>query len=465
MANSTRREHLTYLGAALTLSTAACNSVGTSQVSSLEAAPVRPECPHFGKDGSFLTTYDASKSIFVRTLFQLNFDDLAEDPRLAEELRKAGINTITTGLYSNPVDSHSPDYESWYEGWSGYWRNVELNSDSLGTSLLLTGDDIMRENYQMTNSLTGPWSARALRTALEAAKQSNRVIGVEMMDEVVGDIIPPDFMTLMKIVKTAKARPLLAWPVVSGSTTAAVAHWMGNPEMSDYSSVYWSLPNGTDRSLEAYRRTMAYTVRNWRPFLQLNRPMLLLVSVAGEFYTKRVPGSDYTPGQDHLQGRPNSPLAIAVQIMYAAIAGAAGVRLYLYDGPHLKKERAGNPVGTIDLQTGTAPGSARWVALAGALNLIKDLEPYLLQATIPAPDLGPEVITSVRSGPYSVLVLALNFSSRSVTRCVDLDSFRRKNLKVYRITDREARVTSEPDRWPQRIQFEAGETVAWLFLG
>jgi hypothetical protein len=464
MAKSTRREHLTRLGAAPSVFTAACKSLRSLQGSPLEAAPVRPEYPHFGKDGSLITKYDSNKSIFARTLFQLNFDDLAEDPRLAEELERAGINTITTGLYSNPVDSHSPDYESWYEGWSGYWRNVELNSNRLGMSLLLTGDDIMRESYQMANSLTGSWSARALRTALETARQSNRVLGVEMMDEVVGDSIPPDFLKLMSIINTARIRPLLTWPAVSGSSTAAVARWMGNPEMSDYSSVYWSLPNGTDRSLEAYRTTMAHTVRRWRPFLQQNRPMVLLVSVAGEFYTKRVPGGDYAPGQDHLQGKPNTPLAIAVQIMYAAIAGAAGVRLYLYDGPHLRKERADSPIGRSDLQTGSAPGSARWEALAGALNLIKALEPYLLQATIPAPDLGPEVIMSVRSGPDSVLVLALNFSSRSVTRSVDLSPYRRKNLKVYRLLDREARVTSDPNSWPQHIQFQPGETVAWLFF-
>src|SRR5215472_16513349 len=452
MGDSTRREHLTRLGAAMSVFDAACNSIGTSSVSRLEAAPVRPEYPHFGKDGSVLTRYDPNKSIFVRTLFQLNFDDLAEDQSLGKELRKAGINTITTGLYSNPADSGVKDYDSWYQGWSGYWRNVERNSDRLGMSLLLTGDDIMRENYQMANSLTGPWSARALRTALETARQSNRVVGIEMMHEVVGDTIPAEFTKLMQIIKTAKTRPLLTWPVVSGSSTTAVAHWMGNAEMSDYSSIYWSLPNGTDRSLEAYRRTMAHTVRSWRPLLQPNRPMLLLVSVAGEFYTKRVHDINYTPGRDVLQGRPNSPLAIAVQIMYAAIAGAAGVRLYLYDGPHLKKERADSPVGTIDLQTGTAPGSTRWVALAGALNLINNLEPYLFQATIPAPQLGSEVITSVRSGPDSVLVLALNFSSRTVTRSVNLSHYRRTSLEVYRLLDGEARVISQADAWPQRVQ-------------
>lgn len=409
-------------------------------------------------------TYDHKRSIFVRTLFQLNFDDIAADATLGKELKAAGINTVTTGLYSNPADSGSPDYATWYEGWSGYWRNLEVNADRLDMSLLLTGDDLMREKYQMANSLSGPWSTRAVHTALETARQSNRVIGVEMMDEVVGDTIPPEFTRLMSIVKAAKTRPYLTWPVVSGSSTTAVANWMGNPDMSDYSSIYWSLPNGTARNLEAYRRTMAHTVQMWRPFLQQNKPVLLLVSIAGEFYTKRIDGGAYNTDKDLLQGKPNSPVAIAAQIMYAAIAGAAGVRMYLYDGPHLKKERAESPAGTIDLQTGSAPGSARWVALSGALNLIKDLEPYLLQATVAAPDLGPEIVTTARSGPGSMLVMALNFSSQSITRLVDLSQLGSGGAKVYRLLDREAAVTTEDAGKPQSTHFKPGETVAWLFL-
>jgi hypothetical protein len=411
-----------------------------------------------------LTTYDPKRSIFVRTLFQLNFDDLAADPDLEHDLKDAGINTITTGLYSNPADSAISDYAKWYEGWSGYWRNVEAQAERLGMTLLLSGDDMMREKYQLANSITVPWSGVAIRTALETAKHSNRVIGVEMMDEAVGDIIPSDFMRLMQIVKTARDRPYLTWPVVSGSSTKAVARWMGDPNMSDYATIYWSLPNGTDRSLEAYRRTMAQTVKSWRPFIQQDRPFFLLVSVAGEFYTKRTSGANYTEGRDLLQGRPNPPLAVAVQIMYAAIAGAAGVRLYLYDGPHLKKERADSPLGTIDLQTGTAPGSSRWAAISGALNLIKGLEPFLLQPTIPAPDLGPDILTSARLGTGSVLIMALNFSSRTVTRRVDLSFYPASSARVYRLLDGPATVTTEGVNPALPTRFRPGETVMWLFL-
>ena len=59
----------------------------------VESAPIRPDYPHFARDGSLLTAYDPKRSIFVRTLFQLNFDDLAAEPDLAEELKAAGINT------------------------------------------------------------------------------------------------------------------------------------------------------------------------------------------------------------------------------------------------------------------------------------------------------------------------------------------------------------------------------------
>ncbi len=464
MSDLTRREHLALLSSVISLSAAACCCSSNLNASlEVESAPIRRDYPHFARDGSLLVAYDPKRSIFVRTLFQLNFDDLAANPDLEQDLRDAGINTITTGLYANPADGGISDYAKWYEGWSGYWRNVEGQAERLGMTLLLSGDDIMREQYQMANSITVPWSAVAIRTALETAKHSNRVIGVEMMDEAVGDIIPPDFMRLMQIVRTARDRPYLTWPVVSGSSTKTVARWMGDPKMSDYATIYWSLQDGTDRTLEAYRRAMAQTVKRWRPFIQQDRPFLLLVSVAGEFYTKRTSGANYTDGKDLLQGKPNSPRAVAVQIMYAVIAGAAGVRLYLYDGPHLKKERADSPIGTIDLQTGTAPRSSRWIAIAGAMNLIKSLEPFLLQATIPAPDLGPEILTSARVGPSSVLIMALNFSSRTITRNVDLSSYPTSNARVYRLLDGAAKVTTEGINLAQPTTFRPGETVTWLF--
>src|SRR5262249_27709440 len=128
------------------------------------------------------------------------------------------------------------------------------------------------------------------------------------------------------------------------------------------------------------------------------------------------------------------------------------------------KERADSPVDTIDLQTGTAPGSSRWTAISGALNLIKGLEPFLLQPTIPAPDLGPDILTSARLGPGSVLIMALNFSSRTVTRRVDLSFYPASSARVYRLLDGPATVTTEGVNPALPTRFRPGETVMWLFL-
>jgi hypothetical protein len=118
---------------------------------------------------------------FVRTLFQLNFDDIAANQTLPSKLQAAAVNTITTGSYDNLADSDSPDYASWFNGWNSYWTGVEANAQKYGSSLLLTGDDIAREPYQLLNSIGNSWSGDAIRAALAKARDSKRVVGIEMV--------------------------------------------------------------------------------------------------------------------------------------------------------------------------------------------------------------------------------------------------------------------------------------------
>jgi len=448
---------------------------------------------HFGKDGSVLTDYDPSRSLFVRTLFELNFDDIAADPALASKLQVAAVNTITTGLYDNPADSGSPDYATWYDGWSGYWSNLESNAQKYGFSLLLTGDDIAREPYELLNSVTNSWSADAIRTSLAWARDSRRVIGIEMVDEVNaiwGDTPHPTdgrwqslgvpdsaFSTLMQIINGVPGRPRITWPVISGSDSNAVANWMGDPAYADYTSDYWALMDWpaypTGASLNDFQRPMDGAIYGRMPWVQSGQPTLALASISGPFYTKKTAGSQYVPGRDAQQMPPVPITAVAAQIIYAAEAGAAGVRLYAYDTQDLKHQRSSAPIGTIDLQTGSDPftvGTDRWAAMSAAFNLIAQVEPYLLRAQINALNLGPQFVTAARKGPASTLFMATNFSEAASTVTLDLSPYFTQptaHVTLYRLwgsnlTSTDITVSAGTLRHAQ-VSFQPGETVVWVF--
>jgi hypothetical protein len=448
---------------------------------------------HFGKDGSLLTDYDPARSLFLRTLFQLNFDDIAATPALASQLHSAAVNTITTGLYDNPADAGSPDYATWYDGWNGYWSNVVSSAQTLGFSLLLTGDDLAREPYELLNSITNSWSADAIRTALASARDSGRVIGIEMVDEVNalwGDTPHPTdgrwqnlgvpdsaFGTLMQIMNGVPGRPMITWPVISGSDPNAVANWMGDPAWADYTSDYWALMDWpaypTGASLNDFQRPMDGAIYGRIPWIQSGRPTLTLGSISGPFYTKRVSGLQYVPGMDALQMPPVPMAAVAAQIMYAAEAGAAGVRMYAYDSQDLKYQRSSAPAGTIDLQTGSDPftvGTDRWAAMSAAFNLIAQLEPYLLRTQIHALNLGPRFVAAARQGPTSTLFMATNFSEAVSAVTLDLSPYFVQPMRratLYRLwgpnlltTD----ITASAGNLSQaQVSFQPGETVVWVF--
>jgi hypothetical protein len=448
---------------------------------------------HFGKDGSLLTDYDPARSLFVRTLFQLNFDDIAATPALASQLHSAGVNTITTGLYDNPADAGSPDYGTWYEGWNGYWNNVVSNAQTLGFSLLLTGDDIAREPYQLLNSITNSWSTDAIRTALASARDSRRVISIEMVDEVNamwGDTPRPTdgrwqslgvpdsaFGTLMQIMNGVPGRPMITWPVVSGSDASAVANWMGDPAFADYTSDYWAIMDWpaypTGASLNDFQSAMDGALYGRMPWVQSGRPTLALGSISGPFYTKKVSGSQYAPGRDALQMPPVPMTAVAAQIMFAAEEGAAGVRMYAYDSQDQKHQRSSATVGTIDLQTGSDPltvGTDRWAAMSAAFNLIAQLEPYLLRTQINALNLGPQFAAAARQGSTGTLFMATNLSEAASVVTLDLSPYfvlPTKRVTLYRLwgsnlttTD----VTASAGTLNQtQVSFQPGETVVWVF--
>lgn len=449
--------------------------------------------PHFSGDGHILTEYDPARSLFVRSLFTLTPDELDHTPGLAAQAHAAAINTLTTGFYFNPAEGHQPDFDTWRKGWEPWWNKIAQRAKDYGFGLILTGDDIARTRREMINSITNPWSAEAIQLALTKARDSNRVVCIEMMDEASalwGDTptptdgrwlkkdssVPDDaFIKLMKIINGVKDRPPITWSVVGLAGPDAARNWMGNPAFADYASQYWTYmdwrrayPWGA--SLPQDRAAVDRVVIGRFPALQRHAPELLLTSLTGPYYTAHGSGHEYTPGQDRLIAPATPPVSVAAQVMYAAAMGMAGVRAYAFDWSVWKKLRREAKPGQGDLQTGSDPfetGTDRWQAMASAFDLIQRLEPDLLQPQMSAVDLGRSIVTGARQGPRSRLLMAINFSEAAEPARVYLGPYRHTDgppIVRYRLVGATLSTATVRNRDYDAVTFAPGEAIVWQFL-
>jgi hypothetical protein len=290
-----------------------------------------------------------------------------------------------------------------------------------------------------------------------------------------GNPVAPEWRKLMERLNRIPDRVPISWPVAGMQPDGDFAAWLGDPGMSDYSSLYWTYVVGTrqqaypwGRSLEQTRENLERCIWGRFPILQQDRPRLLLASVAGPFYTKRVQGGEYQPGLDRLQVMGVGPVGVSATILYGAAVGTAGTRVYAYDAVWAE-ERRNHPLGQRDIQTGAAPvgpGREYWKSMAAAFNLIKTLEPHLLQPPMSAPDLGPTITTGARQGPRSRLLMAVNCSESRPTAVVDMEPYRYPGARTvtrYRVLGSRTVTERRPVETTARIALEPGESIVWLF--
>jgi hypothetical protein len=448
--------------------------------------------PHFGKDGSILTQYDPTKSVFMRSAFGITPDEVRNDHALETSIAKAGINALTTGLYMNPADGGASDFNTWRSAWDSTWNaNLDL-ARSLGVSIFLTGDDIARQPYEVVNSIDNSWSTNAIQYAFTAAKTSNLAIGVDMVDEVAliwGDTPTPSdgrwlnqqppvpdnaFTRVMQIIHSSPSRVPVSWPAGGIASDAAIANWNGDPAFSDYTSHYWDVQDFRDeyyysgRSLKQIQKWMGDEALFRRlPYIQRNKPQIALISATGPFYTKIVGGGSYTPGTDILQRSGVGPEQIMGQIMFAAAAGMSGVRVYNYDTSDWRAQRATAPPGTTDLQTGISIDSPQWTAMVSAFAAIQRLEPLLLQPRISSVDMGVNIATTARQGANGTVLLAVNMAEAPQPVAADLTPYQGagslSHLTRYHLTIDRLIKQSLIFRSTDHLILQPGEAVAWVF--
>lgn len=400
---------------------------------------------HFARDGAVLKQYDPARSIFMVAPFFLGPYSLQADPALTAHLRFAGVNTLTSGFYPNPNDGGrqttfeqwSPGFERWFDG----WMKVATDNDF---QVFLTGDDIVRTRNELAHTATSPWAKQAIQLAFTKARDSHRVVGVDMMDEasflgagptqlnpnlLKGDPpIPADAIErLVGWIREIPGHPPISWPVLGLSGNNVAHNWMGDPRFADYHSEYWTYmmwrkAYSTGASLPQDKESLDRVTIGRAPYVLQQAPMVLLTSITGPFYNKLAEGDHYQPGKDELGGPGNTVQGAIAQSWYGAATGAAGIRPYGYDGLWTA-ERRNAKIGARELQTGSDPYATNtdiWWGNAAAWSLIQRLTPYLLQPQDSAPDLGPNITVGARAGKDSRLLVAVNFNDAPAVVQVDL---------------------------------------------
>lgn len=443
----------------------------------------------FTKDGHIVFNYDPARSLWVRTLFDTSAQVVNDTPGLADALHQAGVNAITTNFYANPSDSGFTDIQTWLDQSAprqAFWLSVAQDN---GFSVVGTGDDIQRSPTEMNATLNLPWAADALRYTMQQLIDSGVVVSLEMEDEVGGAPVPQTFRSIMGILNSASGRPPVTWPVAGSQSPAAFAAWEGDPNVSDYGSMYWAyvrnpLPEFSwGNSLAETKVTLDQTVIGKLPSIQIDKPVYMEVLTYGNAYHKLVPGDTYHPGQDEIVQQGTQPEESTAEILYAAAMGFSGVRAYAYDGAYGQNdflwaiERANTPAGAANpilLQSGASPFSPhqdvvdRWQAMSNAFNLIQNLEPYVLSPQINAVDLGADVTTGARelNGNAGHMLIAINMLDNAKTVTVDLTPYLyagASSVTRYHVAGLLSTSETVSNDNSQTVTMAPGEAIVWVF--
>ena len=451
--------------------------------------------PHFAKNGQFLNAYDPVNSTYVRSMFWLDNTEIQQTPGTAARMQEAALNTITNGFFYNPVDnSNNSTFAAWKPGMDILLNGLQQAAVTNNFNLFLTGDDIARHPNELNFSINNGWSPNPVQYAFQWAQSSGHVIGVDMVDEVDGAYgstpTPTDgrwlsdnpslpnnsFSRLMSVIKQVSGPPV-SWPVSGAANPTTVASWQGNPAFSDFATVYWQVND--------FRRAYPMTMSLWQvindvdstwftrlPSLQTTKPLLLEASAMGPDYLKKGPGCQFVPGQDQMWNQGVTAAQVAAQVMMAPALGMAGVRAYAWDASYVKTGRCNaTPGQTQDYQTGTDPfvtGTDRWAAMGSAMNLLKQLEPHVLQPLTNAIDLGAQIYTGAHKGPSSQVLIAINTAEVPVSVPVDVSAYQYADAtSVIRYHLQSATLNTESVANDATagglVTFQPGETIVWLF--
>jgi hypothetical protein len=276
--------------------------------------------------------------------------------------------------------------------------------------------------------------------------------------------------SIMSAANQVPNRTPISWPILGSSDTQTFQRWFGDPTVADYSSLY--VPAADYPFDWGYR---LYTLLNDdkaaiitnQPYIQRHQPKLLLVHAGSVEYIKQSAGAVFNPGFDKLSQPAYRAERVTASILLAAEAGMAGVRVYGYrpnsDSAELYQSA---PIGSNLVQhVNPFVAPKKWLAMSNAFNFIKDVEPYILQPNISAPNLGPVVFTGAKEGNGGRLLMVTSFSEIPQTVNIDFTPYNYGNkITRYRVSAATYGggivISISPG---ETVTLDPGETVAYLF--
>jgi hypothetical protein len=141
-----------------------------------------PGVPHFVGDGNYSTAYVDGKSIFAIAPFLLEPNSV-RDPATLAEVKRAGVNTLTRGLYINPTDL-TTSFAAWQASYDSAiapdWAFAAAN----GFHAIASGDDVARvPGAEGWRTLNWPNGKAAVQYAIQKFAASGAALSVDMIDE------------------------------------------------------------------------------------------------------------------------------------------------------------------------------------------------------------------------------------------------------------------------------------------
>jgi hypothetical protein len=138
--------------------------------------------PHFSGNGQMRNVYKSANSLFVVAPFVLQPADILEEAT-NQEVKRAGINTLYSGFYSNPRRI-SAQYDAWRRGYDSnlgmFWKAAANN----GYHLYAMGDEIARNiGGEAWWTMNWPFAKYAVQYAMNSLAGSGVAIAADIIDE------------------------------------------------------------------------------------------------------------------------------------------------------------------------------------------------------------------------------------------------------------------------------------------
>lgn len=313
-----------------------------------------------------------SNGKFVRSFFNLGYNQLKDNPALEQEIRDAEINCLHEAAFNNPGDLQAKSYDDWLQAYKALrepafdWM-VEHN-----WYFLCIGDDFCRTQNEIDALLNNSWGIDTIKYAFEKLASTGKCIGIEMVDEISVD---PNSSPIYKILADeAKAAGLsLSWPA-PGLATPPLA--FESKEYSRHNTRYWTFRDWRLARIDGSGSASQYTreLIHATELLDRTRPFLMLGSATGPAYIKQVEGGDFQFGKDKADNIGMRPEDAMIQTWTIVVKGSAGERKYFYD--FAAESRLTAPLGTF-LETGSKPGDKRWSGIITAFKSVAQREEIL----------------------------------------------------------------------------------------